>query len=69
LQKKRVAVFNEESEAKTNQCLEENLQLINVMRENLVSNKVNENVELMRRFHGNLVSVMRMYVRQYIAYN
>eukprot|EP01119_Soliformovum_irregulare_P007352 TRINITY_DN1975_c0_g1_i1.p1 TRINITY_DN1975_c0_g1~~TRINITY_DN1975_c0_g1_i1.p1 ORF type:complete len:140 (-),score=29.18 TRINITY_DN1975_c0_g1_i1:98-517(-) len=52
--------FTKEHEDRTNQLLDENLQVINIMRENLVTGKVNENVELMIRFRNNILLVLRM---------
>jgi hypothetical protein len=55
-------VFDEDADAKVNQVLEENLQLVNLIRENLVHGNINENVELMKKFHGNLSYVFKVYV-------
>lgn len=52
--------FGREHEENANQLLEENLQVINIMRENLMKGKAAENVELMIRFRNNLLIVLRM---------
>lgn len=54
-------VLQEDSwEAKAQQYLDENLQVIENMRANLVSGKTQENVALMQKFHSNIASVLQM---------
>jgi len=60
LHQKNEGGFTSEHETKTNQLLDENLQVINVMRENLVNGKINENIELMIRFQSNISTVLKM---------
>ena len=60
---KKLAVTSDvtiDTETKTNKILDENLQLINLMRENLVNAKVSENIDLMKQFHGNLTSAFKV---------
>lgn len=59
-------IFDEEANNKINQALEENLQLVNHIRENLVHGNINENVELMKKFHGNLSYVFKVYAHSHL---
>eukprot|EP01102_Stenamoeba_stenopodia_P009543 TRINITY_DN2825_c0_g1_i1.p1 TRINITY_DN2825_c0_g1~~TRINITY_DN2825_c0_g1_i1.p1 ORF type:complete len:457 (+),score=113.49 TRINITY_DN2825_c0_g1_i1:275-1645(+) len=48
----------EEQEKKINKLLDENANLINVIRENLMNGKMSDNVEPMNRFHKNIYTVL-----------
>jgi hypothetical protein len=52
--------FTTEHHEKAEQLLNENLQVIGVMRQNLVESKINENMALMLRFAANLESVNKL---------
>jgi hypothetical protein len=45
---------------KSKVLLDENLHVINVMRENLVTGKIQQNVELMIKFHSNISQVLNL---------
>jgi hypothetical protein len=53
------ALSKDMTEAAANQLLEENVQVINIMRENLVTGKVSHNIELMARFQNNISTILK----------
>jgi hypothetical protein len=52
--------FSGEHETKANEVLDDNLKVINGMRENLVAGKIKENLELMKQFYNNVTLVTQL---------
>jgi len=52
--------FTSEHETRTNALIEDNLQLINQMRENLIAGKIQFNLELMQKFHSNIQLILKV---------
>jgi hypothetical protein len=50
-----------EAEQRISALLDENLRTINQIRENLVSGRLADNTELMRRFGNNISAIIAMY--------